>query len=204
MDYPNSVPGAGLVGGEFVNEDPVLGRQGSLIPAEWGNAVTKELVAVIEEDGQTPSESVLTQLRDALYGAVSSTKRRLLRIASSADMLDNDCDDAAVTPKKLRAGFSAHFGSLGYFAFPGWLGGLIFQWGVSSVVPAGVNAATTYPIAFTSGLFTLLHSYSNGDLTGAAQGSPSNAFSNVSPLTQFFIYNGGSAPSQYSWVAIGR
>ncbi|WP_446678255.1 glycine-rich domain-containing protein [Achromobacter animicus] len=47
MDYPKSVPGVGLVNGKFVNEDPIAGRAGSLIPAEWGCAVTDELLAVI-------------------------------------------------------------------------------------------------------------------------------------------------------------
>lgn len=66
MDYPHSVSGAGLVGGEFVNEDPMLGRQGSMIPAQWGNAVTKELLNVIEAAGLTPDEGRLDQLLTAV------------------------------------------------------------------------------------------------------------------------------------------
>jgi len=38
MDYPKSVPSAGLVNGKFVDENPLTGTAGSLIPAEWGNA----------------------------------------------------------------------------------------------------------------------------------------------------------------------
>lgn len=36
MDYPNSVPSAGLVDGKFVDENPITGAPGSLIPASWG------------------------------------------------------------------------------------------------------------------------------------------------------------------------
>ncbi|PGR44779.1 phage tail protein, partial [Bacillus cereus] len=40
MDYPKSVPSVGLVDGRFVDENPVAGTPGSLIPAVWGNSVT--------------------------------------------------------------------------------------------------------------------------------------------------------------------
>lgn len=66
MDYPASVANVGLVGGKFANENPTAGVVGSLIPAEWGNGVTDELVAVIKAAGLTPSETDLTQLLQAL------------------------------------------------------------------------------------------------------------------------------------------
>lgn len=66
MDYPVSVPGVGLVGGKFVDEDAAVGQIGSLIPAAWGNAVTDEIVAVIEAAGLTPSEADNTQMLQAM------------------------------------------------------------------------------------------------------------------------------------------
>ncbi len=36
MDYPKRVPSVGLVNGKFVDENPVTGAPGSLIPAQWG------------------------------------------------------------------------------------------------------------------------------------------------------------------------
>lgn len=66
MDYPISVPNIGLVGGKFVNEDPFTGTPGSLIPAQWGNAVTDEIVNVIEGAGLTPAEANVTQLLAAI------------------------------------------------------------------------------------------------------------------------------------------
>lgn len=67
MDYPKSVPGVGLVNGRFVDEDTASGTQGSLIPAAWGNAVTTELLTVIEASGQRPSEGDNTQLVNAIH-----------------------------------------------------------------------------------------------------------------------------------------
>lgn len=66
MDFPISVPSVGLVDGRFVDEDPLLGRPGSLIPSAWGNSITLEVLNVIEAAGLDPSEADLTQLLQAI------------------------------------------------------------------------------------------------------------------------------------------
>lgn len=66
MDYPISVPSIGLVGGKFVDEDPLAGTPGSLIPAQWGNAVTDEVLNVILAAGLVPDESNNAQLVAAI------------------------------------------------------------------------------------------------------------------------------------------
>ncbi len=83
MDYPKSVPSVGLVGGKFVDEDPLAGTPGSLIPAQWGNGVTEEILHVIEGGGLVPDEFSNTQLLAAIKAvAVSNgvTPGRLLNI----------------------------------------------------------------------------------------------------------------------------
>ncbi|MFZ3279656.1 gp53-like domain-containing protein [Pseudomonas sp.] len=66
MDYPKSVPSVGLVNGQFVDEDPIAGKPGSLIPATWGNSVTQEILNVVQAAGLTPNESSNNQLLAAL------------------------------------------------------------------------------------------------------------------------------------------
>lgn len=66
MDYPRSVPSAGLVDGKFVDENPVTGAPGSLIPASWGNGITQEVVSVIQAAGISPTEGLNNQLLAAL------------------------------------------------------------------------------------------------------------------------------------------
>ncbi|MFJ2527136.1 hypothetical protein [Pseudomonas helmanticensis] len=66
MDYPVSVPSIGLVGGKFADEDPTAGTPGSLIPAQWGNAVTDEILKVIVGAGLVPNENNNTQLEAAI------------------------------------------------------------------------------------------------------------------------------------------
>lgn len=66
MDFPKSVPNVGLVNGRFVDEDPSTELVGSLVPAAWGNALTDEILNVIESQGLTPTEGDNTQLRAAI------------------------------------------------------------------------------------------------------------------------------------------
>jgi hypothetical protein len=66
VDYPKSLPSIGLVGGKFVDEDAVTGTPGSLIPAQWGNAVTDELLVLIAASGLVPDENDNTQLAAAI------------------------------------------------------------------------------------------------------------------------------------------
>lgn len=73
MDFPISVPSIGLVDGKFADEDPLAGTPGSLIPAQWGNGVTLEIVNVIEAAGLEPSEfnnaQLLLAIRNIVRGA---------------------------------------------------------------------------------------------------------------------------------------
>lgn len=66
MDYPKSVPSAGLVNGKFVDENPLTGTPGSLIPADWGNGVTQEILNVIKAGDLTPDEKKYDQLLQAI------------------------------------------------------------------------------------------------------------------------------------------
>ncbi|ROL65361.1 phage tail protein [Pseudomonas protegens] len=70
MDYPKSVPSAGLVNGKFVDENPVTGQVGSLISSDWGNAVTDELLNVIRAGGRQPAEAEHDQLLAAIKAIV--------------------------------------------------------------------------------------------------------------------------------------
>lgn len=71
MDFPVSQPDVGLVGGVFVDENAVTGQPGSRIPATWGNAVTKELLNVLQEAGIEPDESDTGQVAAAILKMIS-------------------------------------------------------------------------------------------------------------------------------------
>jgi hypothetical protein len=52
------VPSAGLVNGKFIDENPLTGTPGSLIPADWGNGVTQEILNVIKAGDLTGREEI--------------------------------------------------------------------------------------------------------------------------------------------------
>ncbi|MEW9901652.1 phage tail protein [Pseudomonas putida] len=83
MDYPKSLPNAGLVSGKFVDEDPVAGTPGSLIPADWANALMDELLGIISAAGLSPDEADHTQLVRAIQSMASSDYKKSVRCATT-------------------------------------------------------------------------------------------------------------------------
>jgi hypothetical protein len=79
MDYPKTVPGVGLVGGKFVDEDAVAGTVGSLIPSEWGNSVTDEILALQALAGLVADEADKAQMSKAINILLG---RRLSQVSS--------------------------------------------------------------------------------------------------------------------------
>lgn len=93
MDYPKSVPSVGLVDGRFVDENPVAGTPGSLIPAVWGNNVTQEIVNVITGGGLVASEADTGQLLKAIrsiVGKASPTRSVITRLAASKALTEQE------------------------------------------------------------------------------------------------------------------
>ncbi len=101
MDYPKSLPNAGLVGGKFVDEDTATGTPGSLIPATWGNAVTDELLNVIKGAGDVPDETKFDQLLQAIQklggGAVGSALNVRMNVAAASATANLTADEVVVS-----------------------------------------------------------------------------------------------------------
>lgn len=155
MDFPKSVPNIGLVNGQFADENVVTGQPGSLIPAAWGNSVTQEILNVIKDGGQTPSETDLTQLSKAIKAIskidpATETKLGLVKLATVQQVLAGVDDSAAVTSLKLKA--RAQSGAIdvtpGSFLTPGAFG----VGGVSPAFPGNdLNNAVAYSGTFGTG-----------------------------------------------------
>ena len=98
MDFPKSVPSIGLVDGKFIDEDPLAGTPGSLIPSEWGNAVTLEILKVIEDGGLVPDEDDKTQLSAAIHNIVSGS---VVPFATKAEAEDGTINDKSMSPLRV-------------------------------------------------------------------------------------------------------
>lgn len=211
MDYPKSVPGVGLVDGKFVDEDQVNGTPGSLIPAQWGNDVTEEILNVVREVGDVPAEASKNQLVGAIWKMFRSATavatevfRGVLRVGTQAEVNAGELDDVAVTPKKLRLGFSISLAQAGYIAFPIWLGGLIVQWGAATT--SGGAVTVTYPIAYPVKSLAMVMTPANGGAanyllayTGSAIGAASKS--------QMLVYgnsNNTGGTVSFNFISLGH
>lgn len=114
MDFPKSVPSVGLVDGKFVDEDVVAGTPGSLIPAQWGNAVTEEVLNVITSGGLTPDEDNNAQLLAAINAKIaaaipgsppdaSTTVKGIVELATNLETQAGSDTERAVTPAGLAS-----------------------------------------------------------------------------------------------------
>ncbi len=100
MDYPKSLPNAGLVGGKFVDEDTGAGTPGSLIPAVWGNGITDEVLNVIKAAGDVPDETKFDQLLQAIQklggSAVGSMRNVRMNVAAASETANLTADEVVV------------------------------------------------------------------------------------------------------------
>jgi hypothetical protein len=206
MDYPKSVPSAGLVNGKFVDENLLTGTPGSLIPAAWGNGVTDEIVNVIKSAAMVPDQDTHNQLQqaiakninDKLPGQATEATAGVMKVASQDQVVNSLDDTAAVTSKKLKLGFSSSIGSaVGYVAFPSWLGSFIIQWGW--INSAATDLITTLPVSFNSTFSCVIV------CNGYTAGSGSIGYLAASPQSLSSIVSRGSSPSLGAqFIAIGK
>lgn len=210
MDYPLTEPGVALLDGKFTDGNPLLGLPASRDPASWANAVTDELLGVQEEAGIEPVEGNNGQLRLSIKAIALSVIRLatskatevlwgVLRVGTQAEVDAGALDDVAVTPKKLRWGFSASLAATGYIGLPSWMGGLIFQWGSTAPATISADVTTTLPLAFP----TVFYHVYVVQMYSAGSGSIGYAASSPAGLSQF-VWRGSANGNAFRFFAIGK
>jgi hypothetical protein len=98
------------------------------------------------------------------------------------------------------AGFSYSFANNGYVKFPGWLAGLVIQWGGLSIA-TGNGDIVAFPLAFPNAVLAVVASdFGNGcNPVAAMLNGTKTGFSayGKNPST------GAYAPTDYRWLAVG-
>jgi len=180
LDYPKSVPSVGLVNGQFVDEDPIAGKPGSLIPATWGNSVTQEILNVVQAAGLTPNESSNNQLLAAL---------RSPTLFTTAPQFDGG--RSAATSEFVQRALGSYASARGIYAATS-----LTQADVGCSIGLGGNATYTVTLpdaaAVPSGATISLHCRNSAPVTVASktgtQISPQGAY-----LASIVLNNGESA-----------
>ncbi|QSB41844.1 hypothetical protein JTY93_11120 [Pseudomonas hygromyciniae] len=104
MDFPKSVPSVGLVDGKFIDEDALSGTPGSLIPSAWGNAVTLEILNVLQAAGLVPDEDDNAQLLAAISSLVEGVA---LEFASQAEAVGGVNEVKVMSPLRVAQAITA-------------------------------------------------------------------------------------------------
>lgn len=72
----------------------------------------------------------------------------MMKVATQAQTKAGSADDVAITPKKLRFGFSVLLENNGYIVTPSWMGGWMLAWGTGVIPPNSQAVTLTYALAF--------------------------------------------------------
>lgn len=181
-------------------------------PITLGNtALTFELTAALNAtqlDAETGTNNTrrMTALRvfQALRSSAAKATEALLgvmRVGTQSEVNAGVLDDVAVTPKKLRWGFTISATPNGYVIFPTWLGAFVLQWGSVSV-SGSATAVLAFPISFPTRCWTLI---------GSPSSTPSVAqtvsFPSLSPIPNEgpgLVTNHSSTSTRYWWFALGH
>ncbi|TJZ78800.1 gp53-like domain-containing protein [Chitiniphilus eburneus] len=195
MDYPHSVHSVNLLNGKFTDGNPQTGLLPSRDTASWSNAVTDELLGIIEAAGLTPTEGLNTQLLQAL---------RRTGVFTTLAQFDNSTVAAtSAFVQRALGNFSGEVGITTSQTLPAVLAGRIINAGgtITLTLPPGttVAAGASYQINNVGVGIVTVQAGAGNNLFGIGNGTP-RSFLLGSGDTITIAFVGGT--SWYAWGGV--
>jgi hypothetical protein len=162
-------------------------------------ATTAEVTAGTDDARTVTPLKLLQRLTTYIVQATESVFG-WAKIATQVQTNTGTDDNTIVTPKKLRFGVTMNIAATGYLALPSWLGGLIIEWGSTSVtagIVAGVTFPLQFPVEFLSGAIL------TGQPTGNNTATLTQGIQSVPTATGMNLIN-SSGTVIVRWIVIGH
>ncbi|WP_429169469.1 phage tail protein [Aeromonas hydrophila] len=171
-----------------------------------------------EVNDSTAASAAAVVTVKTLWGWVKQATESILgmmRVASQDQVIAGTADDVAVTPKKLRMGFSMRIGQTGYFSLPVWLGSFILQWGnltVPTGTVGGIKADIIFPISYPNGAFGIATASgvdigsldTNSEYRLCRQDFSVGIPTQTGVSAQAFVENYALHSRRFYWISLGR
>lgn len=156
-----------------------------------------------ESEIKLPTVLRVMQLLRSVAAQATEKLRGALRIGTQAEINTGTADDVAVSPKKLRAGFSVDLRVNGHIAFPTWMGGLVIQWGYNE---AGGSGGHTIPwnFAFPSQCLISFATCQGTGGSGTVLVNKAITTAAVGGFVSFATTSGAFQNNSYVWLALGK
>lgn len=168
-----------------------------------GELTSGAIVAVEEGTTNADSQWMLTTDGTITIGttALTFTRKGEGSFASSAEAQAFSVTNKAISPATLAAAFQGANRSLATNGYQKLPGGLILQWGYSSVIGTNSSASVTLPIAFPTAMLNVIAIQADDLGTNESMGWAVLGFS----TTGFTIkhYSGQGTARAAFWFAIG-
>jgi len=208
---------ADVTGTGLAKADIALGNVANIAQVERGTGIG-QLAGNIVKLGYDGSGGLKATVDSTDFGIIAFTGSPALignPTATTQAVSDNSTRIAntswvrsAMSNIASAAGCVLVAGTTGYFKFPNYLGGWIIQWGTTVATTNASSALSiTYPIAFSSGVWTAL--VGNGD-SGAQLGSPLISSGGMGGSSMTVVWSNGSGgvgngiSVRTNWIVLGN
>lgn len=193
MDYPKDAS-VGLLNGKFTDGNPLLGIPASRDPASWANAVTDEMINVIQAAGLVPMENNHGQLLAAINTLINALKLTAPQFDSDASLATTEFVQRALGNFAGEANITADT-----VLTPAHAGLIINAFGtVTLTLPLGVSVVpgVVFKINNTGGGVITVQASAGNNLYAIGNGT-ARAFALQSGEELTIAYVGGGA--WYAW-----